>query len=143
MTWAHESVFPFTALLTSGSEAAHDVYVGGDARAGMARKGPGLVMRYADDKLASERHMGALKDAFGDHLETVELTVTTTHCRLWIFINRPTSVFRTIFARALPRPNSIQPFPFPYAFAIAGADPNLLTQDASNGDGKDIQRGRG
>ncbi|WP_058272235.1 hypothetical protein [Ruegeria atlantica] len=29
-------------------------------------------MRYADDKLASERHMGVLKDAFGDHLETVE-----------------------------------------------------------------------
>ncbi|WP_282120001.1 hypothetical protein [Ruegeria atlantica] len=80
MTWAHESVFPFTALLTSGSEATRDVYVGGDARAGMAQNGPGLVMRYADDKLASERHMGALKNAFGDHLETLELAVTTTHC---------------------------------------------------------------
>ncbi|WP_282153518.1 hypothetical protein [Ruegeria atlantica] len=42
MTWAHDSVFPFTALLTSNSEATHDVYVGGDTRAGMARNGPGL-----------------------------------------------------------------------------------------------------
>ncbi|CUH47272.1 hypothetical protein [Ruegeria atlantica] len=80
ITWAHGSVFPFTALLTSGGEATRDVYVGADARAGMVWNGPGLVMRYADDKLASERHMGVLKDAFGDHLETVELAVTTTHC---------------------------------------------------------------
>ncbi|NVO57265.1 dienelactone hydrolase family protein [Rhodobacteraceae bacterium B1Z28] len=30
MTWTHETVFPFTAPLTTGHETTHDVYVGGD-----------------------------------------------------------------------------------------------------------------
>ncbi|WP_170416605.1 dienelactone hydrolase family protein [Ruegeria atlantica] len=44
----------------------------GNARAGMAQKGPGLAMRYTDDKLAPRRLMRALKAAFGEHLDTVE-----------------------------------------------------------------------
>lgn len=30
MTWTHETVFPFTAPLTTGLETTHDVYVGGE-----------------------------------------------------------------------------------------------------------------
>lgn len=104
MTRAHDSVFPFTALLTRGSEATHDVNVGGDVRAGMARKGHGLVMRYTDDKLASERHIGALKDAFDDHLETVEFD-GNDHSLLTLDFHEPAYqrvqvYFRARFARA-------------------------------------------
>ncbi len=30
MTWTHETVFPFTAKLSSGTDTTHDVYVGGE-----------------------------------------------------------------------------------------------------------------
>lgn len=42
------------------------------AATGMAAKGPGLAMRYERDKLASKKLMDALKQAFGDLLETKE-----------------------------------------------------------------------
>ncbi|RBW56248.1 dienelactone hydrolase family protein [Ruegeria sp. A3M17] len=76
----------------------------GNARAGMARKGPGLAMRYGDDKLASERHMGALKNAFGDHLETVEFD-GNDHSLLTLDFHEPAyqrvpHYFRTRFAQA-------------------------------------------
>lgn len=43
-----------------------------EARAGMARKGAGLAMRYADDATAPKRLMRSLETAFGDDLETAE-----------------------------------------------------------------------
>ena len=43
-----------------------------EARAGMARKGAGLAMRFADDATAPKRLMRALEAAFGNDLETVE-----------------------------------------------------------------------
>ncbi|NOC84326.1 MULTISPECIES: dienelactone hydrolase family protein [unclassified Ruegeria] len=44
----------------------------GAASAGMAAKGPGLAMRYSEDKLAPKKLMRALEQAFGNLLETVE-----------------------------------------------------------------------
>ncbi|WP_298853367.1 dienelactone hydrolase family protein [uncultured Ruegeria sp.] len=49
--------------------SAQDV---GAASAGMAAKGPGLAMRYSEDKLAPKKLMQALEQAFGDLLETLE-----------------------------------------------------------------------
>jgi len=43
------------------------------ACAAMATKGPALAMRYQGDKLCSPAHMAALKPAFGEHLEVMEI----------------------------------------------------------------------
>ncbi|WP_372573209.1 dienelactone hydrolase family protein [Ruegeria jejuensis] len=40
------------------------------ARAGMAASGPGLALRFEGDRIATKRHMQALKRAFGDDLLT-------------------------------------------------------------------------
>ena len=40
------------------------------ARSAMARKGPGLAMRYRGDRVCSRKHMAALTQAFGDVLDT-------------------------------------------------------------------------
>ncbi|MEX0366983.1 MAG: dienelactone hydrolase family protein [Ruegeria sp.] len=42
------------------------------ARSGMARKGPGLAMRYQGDRMAPACLMRSLETAFGCHLNTVE-----------------------------------------------------------------------
>lgn len=42
------------------------------AKTAMARKGPGLAMRFAGDRLSSRKHMAALQESFGDMLETQE-----------------------------------------------------------------------
>ena len=47
----------------------HDI---GAACSGMAAKGPGLAMRYSDDKMSSERLFHALEKAFGGLVETLE-----------------------------------------------------------------------
>ncbi|MDP5217787.1 dienelactone hydrolase family protein [Ruegeria sp. 2205SS24-7] len=44
-----------------------DIYA---ARTGMARSGPGLALRFGCDRIATARHMRALKKAFGDDLLT-------------------------------------------------------------------------
>lgn len=76
----------------------------GDARAGMAQKGPGLAMRYSDDKLASKKLMVALKEAFGDHLETAEFD-GKDHSLLTLDFHEPAfqrvqDYFRARFAQA-------------------------------------------
>lgn len=43
-----------------------------EASAGMQRNGPGLAMRYKDDKTAPAKLMRALENAFGKDLNTVE-----------------------------------------------------------------------
>ncbi len=74
------------------------------ARAGMAQKGPGLAMRYADDRTAPKQLMQALQAAFGDGLEAVEFP-GRQHSLLTLHFHEPAyqrveAYFRARFAQA-------------------------------------------
>ncbi|WP_186766384.1 dienelactone hydrolase family protein [Phaeobacter marinintestinus] len=58
------------------------------ARAGMADKGPALAMRFTDDKLVPDALFSALKRAFGEHLETLEID-GSDHSLLTIDFRQP------------------------------------------------------
>ncbi|MDQ2092349.1 dienelactone hydrolase family protein [Marimonas arenosa] len=61
------------------------------ARVGMAKKGPGLAMRYKGDRISTARHRTALERAFGDHLETVEFE-GRKHALLTVHFHEPAYV---------------------------------------------------
>jgi len=78
------------------------------ACAGMAKNGPGLAMRFRDDKLVPDELFGALRRAFGEHLDTVEFS-GDRHAMLTVHFHQPAydrmeAYFRERFAHFTAHP---------------------------------------